>query len=96
MRDFTIRSNTNGLGLRSNAIKDLCPSSFTNWSLDGLVRHTVRQIVSEPSHRFKLLEMHCERGIVRDFIIHSNTNGLVLRSNEIGRASCRERVCYAV
>ena len=25
MRDFTIRSNTNGLGLRSNAIKDLCP-----------------------------------------------------------------------
>ena len=40
--DFTIRSNTNGLGLRSNAIKNLCPSSFTNWSLDGLVRHTVR------------------------------------------------------
>ena len=25
MRDFTIHSNTNGLGLRSNAIKDLCP-----------------------------------------------------------------------
>ena len=25
MRDFTIRSNTNGLGLQSNAIKDLCP-----------------------------------------------------------------------
>ena len=25
MRDFTIFSNTNGLGLRSNAIKDLCP-----------------------------------------------------------------------
>ena len=25
VRDFTIRSNTNGLGLRSNAIKDLCP-----------------------------------------------------------------------
>ena len=25
MRDFTIRSNTNGLGLRLNAIKDLCP-----------------------------------------------------------------------
>ena len=24
MRDFTICSNTNGLGLRSNAIKDLC------------------------------------------------------------------------
>ena len=23
--DFTIRSNTNGFGLRSNAIKDLCP-----------------------------------------------------------------------
>ena len=28
MRDFTIRSNTNGLGLRSNAIKDLCPLIF--------------------------------------------------------------------
>ena len=25
VRDFTIRSNTNGLGVRSNAIKDLCP-----------------------------------------------------------------------
>ena len=25
MRDFTIRSNTNELGLRSNVIKDLCP-----------------------------------------------------------------------
>ena len=25
MRDFTIHSNTNGLGLRSNTIKDLCP-----------------------------------------------------------------------
>ena len=25
VRDFTIRCNTNGLGLRSNAIKDLCP-----------------------------------------------------------------------
>ena len=25
MRDLTIRSNTNGLGLRLNAIKDLCP-----------------------------------------------------------------------
>ena len=25
MRDFTIRSNTNGLGQQSNAIKDLCP-----------------------------------------------------------------------
>ena len=25
VRDFTIRSNTNGLGLRSNAIKDLYP-----------------------------------------------------------------------
>ena len=25
MRDFTIHSNTNGLGLRSNAIKDLWP-----------------------------------------------------------------------
>ena len=25
MRDFTIRSNTIGLGLRLNAIKDLCP-----------------------------------------------------------------------
>ena len=25
MRDFTIRSNTNRLGLRSNAIKDLYP-----------------------------------------------------------------------
>ena len=24
VRDFTIRSNTNGLGLRSNAIKNLC------------------------------------------------------------------------
>ena len=25
VRDFTIRFNTNGFGLRSNAIKDLCP-----------------------------------------------------------------------
>ena len=25
VKDFTIRSNANGLGLRSNAIKDLCP-----------------------------------------------------------------------
>ena len=25
MRDFTICSNTNGLGLRLNAIKDMCP-----------------------------------------------------------------------
>ena len=25
VRDFTIRSNINGLGLQSNAIKDLCP-----------------------------------------------------------------------
>ena len=25
VRDFTIRSNTNGLGLQLNAIKDLCP-----------------------------------------------------------------------
>ena len=25
VRDFIIRSNTNELGLRSNAIKDLCP-----------------------------------------------------------------------
>ena len=25
VREFTIRFNTNGLGLRSNAIKDLCP-----------------------------------------------------------------------
>ena len=25
VRDFTIRSNTNELGLQSNAIKDLCP-----------------------------------------------------------------------
>ena len=25
MRDFTIHSNSNGLGLQSNAIKDLCP-----------------------------------------------------------------------
>ena len=25
VRDFTIRSNTNGLGLRSNVIKNLCP-----------------------------------------------------------------------
>ena len=28
VRDFTIRSNTNGFGLRSNAIKDLCPLIF--------------------------------------------------------------------
>ena len=25
VKDFRVRSNTNGLGLRSNAIKDLCP-----------------------------------------------------------------------
>ena len=65
VRDFTIRSNTNGLGLRLNVIKDLCPSSFTNWSLDGLVRHTVRQVVSKPGHRFESLraalwEKDCE------------------------------------
>ena len=59
------------------------PSSFTNWSLDGSVKHTVRQMVSEPGHRFKSLESHCEGGIVRDFTIRSNTNGLGLRSNAI-------------
>ena len=59
------------------------PSSFTNWSLDGSVKHTVRQMVSEPGHRFESLESHCEGGIVRDFTICSNTNGLGLRSNAI-------------
>ena len=59
------------------------PSSFTNWSLDGSVKHTVRQMVSEPGHRFESLESHCEGGIVRDFTIRSNTNGLGLRSNAI-------------
>ena len=83
VRSFTIQSNTNGFGLQSNAINDLCPSSFTNWLLDGSVRHTVRQVVSEPGHRFESLEPHCEGGIVRDFTIHSDTNGLGLRSNAI-------------
>ena len=59
------------------------PSSFTNWSLDGSVRHTVQQVVSEPGHRFESLEPHCEGGIVKDFTIRSNTNGLGLRSNAI-------------
>ena len=31
VRDFTIRSNTNGLGLRSNAIKDLFPLILVGW-----------------------------------------------------------------
>ena len=63
--------------------KICAPSSFTNWSLDGSVRHMVRQVVLEPGHRFESLEPHCEGGIVRDFIIRSNTNGLGLRSNAI-------------
>ena len=43
----------------------------------------VWQVVSKPSYRFKSLESHCEGGIVRDFTICSNTNGLVLWSNVI-------------
>ena len=38
VRDFIIRSNTNGLGLQSNTIKDVCPFIFTNWLLDGSVK----------------------------------------------------------
>ena len=83
MRDFTIRSNTNGFGLRLNTIKDLCPSFLTNWSLDGLVRHTVRQVISDSGHRFESLDPHCEGGIVRYFTIRYNTNGLNLLSNAI-------------
>ena len=44
-----------------------------NWSLDGLVRHTVRQVVLEPGYMFESLEPHYEGGIVRDFTICSNT-----------------------
>ena len=40
-------------------------------------------MVLEPSYRFESLELHCEGGIVRDFTIHSNTNGLGLRLNAI-------------
>ena len=40
-------------------------------------------MVSEPGHRFESLEPHCEGGIVRDFTICSNSNGLGLRSNAI-------------
>ena len=83
VRDFTIRSNSNGLGLGSNAIKDLCSLILHQLVVGWSVRHTVRQVVSEPDHRFELLEPHCEGGIVRDFTIHSNTNGLGLRSNAI-------------
>ena len=41
------------------------------------------RVVSEPSHRFESLEPHCEGGIVRYFIIHSNNNGFGLQSNAI-------------
>ena len=34
-------------------------------------------------HRFESLELHCEGGIVRDFTIRSNTNGLGLWLNAI-------------
>ena len=40
-------------------------------------------MISELSHRFESLEPHCEGGIVRYFIIHSNTNGFGLQSNAI-------------
>ena len=43
----------------------------------------VRQMVSETGYRFESLELYCEGGIVRDFTIRSNTNGLGLRSNAI-------------
>ena len=38
-------------------------------------------MVLEPGHRFESLELHCKGGIVRDFTIRTNTNGLGLRSN---------------
>ena len=40
-------------------------------------------MVSKPGHRFESLKLHCEGGIVRDFTIRFNTNGLGLRSNTI-------------
>ena len=40
-------------------------------------------MVSELGHRFESLEPHYEGGIVRDFTIRSNTNGLGLQSNAI-------------
>ena len=40
-------------------------------------------MVLEPSYRFESLELHCKRGIVRDFTIRSNTNELGLQSNAI-------------
>ena len=79
VRDFTIRSNINGLGLRSNAIKDLCPLI-----LYQLVVGWIRKVHGLTSDiRAKVIGLSRWSRIVRDFTIRSNTNGLGLRSNAI-------------
>ena len=79
MRDFIIRSNTNGLGLRSNAIKDLC-LLILHQLVIGWIGKT-----HDPTNgiRAKVIGLSRWSRIVRDFTIRSNTNGLGLRLNAI-------------
>ena len=80
VRDFTICSNINGLGLRSNAIKDLCPLILhqlaVGWigKAHGPTSDTKATVIG--SSRWSRI---VREGIVRDFTICSNTNGLGLR-----------------
>ena len=62
---------------------NLWPSSDTTYRTTCLTNPSNDQLVSEPGHRFESLESHCEGGIVRDFTIRSNTDGLGLRLNAI-------------
>ena len=76
---FTIRSNINGLGLRSNTIKNLCPLIFYQ-----LVVGWIGKAHGPTSG----IGSSCWSRIVREglwgiFTICSNTNGLGLRSNAI-------------
>ena len=79
VRDFTIRSNINGLGLRSNAIKDLCPLILYQLVVGWIGK--VHGLTSDI--RAKVIGLSRWSRIVRDFTIRSNTNGLGLRSNAI-------------
>ena len=85
VRDFTICSNINGLGLRSNVVNDFCPLILHQLVIGcfGKACTWSDKWYQSQGHRFESLEPHCEGGTVRDFTIHSSTNGLGLRSNAI-------------
>ena len=76
---FTIRSNTNELGLRSNVIKNFCPLIFhqlvVGWI--GKAHGPTSGIGSSCWSRI------VKEGLWGIFTICSNTNGLGLRSNAI-------------